>query len=274
MNERNGCNPSTGSFREVVNCSVDRIYDSCYDKDCLEDLPVCFTNCSQNIIDNAIACKFKKCEIVNVIVNVEPIPYNCGFYAVDITFFFHCWFECFTCMGDHGQCVEGLAIYNKKVILYGSEGDSMIFTSQYSGCCNDCTTFSTNMPKATVETVQPIALSARLLDICDCPHHLNRFGANIPAPIAERFEGNFNVCDPRRVVLATIGLFSIVSISRKVSLVVPACGFGVPLKECVGSDEDPCELFYKIQFPTDQFFPPRMSENNNNVAPTGCSCNR
>jgi len=176
-------------------------------------------------------------------------------------------------MGDRGHCVEGLAIYNKKVILYGSEGDSMIFTSQYSGDCDDCTTFSTNMPKATVETVQPIALSARLLDICDFPRNLPRFGANIPAPIAEQFDGPFNVCEPRRVVLATIGLFSIVSISRKVSLVIPACGFGVPLKECIGSEEDPCELFYKIQFPTDQFFPPRMGDNNA-VAGPGCSCNR
>lgn len=268
MNERNGCNIATGGYKEVVNCSVDRVYDSCYDKDCCEDLPVCFTDCAQQLINCAVAVKFKRCEITNVLVNVEPIPYNCGFFAVDITFFFHCWFEVFECIGSQGRCVEGLAIYNKKVILYGSEGDSMIFTSQYSGDCNDSTTYSTNMPKATVETVQPIALNARILDICDCPGHLCQYGANIPSQIAASFEGSFNVCNPRRVLLASIGLFSIVSISRKVGLVIPACGFSVPLKECTGSDEDPCDLFYKIQFPTDQFFPPKMTETA--TAPTCC----
>lgn len=272
MNERNGCNPATGGYKEVVNCSVDRIYDSCYDKDCFEDLPVCFTDCNQQYINNAIGVKFKKCEISNVLVNVEPIPYNCGFFAVDITFFFHCWFEVFDCVGARPNCVEGLCIYNKKVILYGSEGDSMSFSSQYSGNCDDTTTYSTNLPKATVETVQPIALSARILDICDCPDNVVHYAANIPTSIASCFDGCFNCCNPSRVVLASVGLFSIISISRKVGLVVPACGFGVPLKECTGSDEDPCDLFYKIQFPTDQFFPPRMSENGTVTETKGCGC--
>ncbi len=273
MNDRNGCNPATGSYKEVVNCSVDRVYDSCYDKDCCEDLPIYFTDCAQHLIDNALAVKFKKCEICHVLVDVEPIPYNCGFFAVDITFFLRCWFEVFTNVGGQGNCVQGLAIYNKKVILYGSEGDSMVYTSQYSGNCNDATTYSTNLPKATVETVQPIALSARILQLCDCPDSITRCGAGIPPAVAATFEGQFVEGRPDRVVLASIGLFSIVSISRKVGLVLPACGFGVPLKECTGSDEDPCELFYKIQFPTDQFFPPKITNGTaNTVASTGCSC--
>ena len=37
------------------------------------------------------------------------------------------------------------------------------------------------------------------------------------------------------------------------------CGedYCMPEKECVGSgDDDPCELFRRIKFPVDEFFPP------------------
>lgn len=268
MNERiSGCNPANGSYKEVVTCNVDRIYDSCYDKDCLEDIPIRFTDCAQKIIDECTGVKLKKAELANVLVNVEPVPYNCGYFSVDITFYFRCWLEACICTGGRAVCVEGLAVYDKKVILYGAEGDSMVFTSQYTGTCNECTTYSTNMPKATVEAVHPIALSARVIDICNCREQLPLTPACIPESLAQTFEGCFTCCQPRRYVLATIGLFSIVSMSRKVSLVVPACGFGVPLKECVATDDEPCKLFNKIQFPTDQFFPPKIEDGN-----SGCNC--
>ncbi|MBQ3141700.1 MAG: hypothetical protein IJC25_07035, partial [Clostridia bacterium] len=203
------------------------------------------------------------------LIHVEPVPYNCGYYSVDITFYFRCWLEACACAGSRPVCVEGLAVYEKKVILYGAEGDSMVFSSQYTGDCCACTTSSTNMPKATVEVVHPVALSARVVDLCDnsCCECVPKPPACIPDFLAQTFDGCFDCCAPRKVVLVTVGLFSIVSMSRKVSLVVPACGFGVPLKECVGSDEEPCRLFGNIQFPTDRFFPPQLNADANN-----CGC--
>jgi hypothetical protein len=264
MNDKiNGCNPATGGYKEVVTCSVDRIYDSCYDKDCLEDLPVYFTDCSQKIVDEATSVKFKRCEIAKVLISTEAVPYNSGLYTVDITFYFRCWFEVFHYSGGRPFCLEGLVVYNKKVILYGSEGDSMIFSSQYADDCDDRTRFSTNLPKAMVETVDPIPLSARIIDICD-NHHQHFFsdlGATIPESLARTFDGDFTCCRPERIILCTIGLFSIISLARRVSLIVPACGFGVPLKECISAADDPCKLFNKIQFPTDQFFPPKMQDS-------------
>lgn len=267
-------------YKEVVNVSVDRVYDSCSDKDCFEDLQVYFTDCVQPLINQAIGVKFKKCEIANVMVSVESIPYNSGFFSVDITFFFKVTLDVFTTIGGRPMCVEGLAMMNKKVILYGSEGNSMVFTSQTVDG-NGETLFSTNMPKATVEAVEPIALSARLVEPCDCHDNCgcgcNPCGCNnIPSGVSGQFQGNFGNNDPDKIVLVTIGLFSIISISRKVQLVIPACGFGMPMKECVSSEEDPCGLFHALQFPTDQFFPPRMADNNStsNYAASSCHCKK
>ena len=46
-------------FKEAVCINAGRIYDSCSDKDCLEDLQVYFTPLNQSIIDNSTAVKCK-----------------------------------------------------------------------------------------------------------------------------------------------------------------------------------------------------------------------
>ncbi len=283
MSDNNYNYLSQSCYKEVVNVSVDRVYDACSDKDCFEDLQVYFTDCVQPLINQAISVKFKKAEVANVLVNVESIAYNNGFFAVDITIFFRVYLDVFTSIGGRPMSVEGLAIVNKKVILYGSEGESMSFTSTSCGCNSD-TISSSNMPKATVELVDPIALSARIVDICDrnccnpCYDPCSACGCgNIPSGVASQFQGNFVDPDQGKMVLVTIGLFSIIYISRKVQLVIPACGFGIPTKECVSSEEDPCGLFYSLQFPTDQFFPPKMPENsnyNNGTNAGGCTCKK
>ena len=75
-------------FKEAVCIDAGRIYDSCTDKDCLTDLQVYFTDRAQPVIDNAISVKCKDVEILTAYLDVEPVPFNKGFYAVDITFFF------------------------------------------------------------------------------------------------------------------------------------------------------------------------------------------
>ena len=67
----------------------------------------------------------------------------------------------------------------------------------------------------------------------------------------------------------TIGLFTIVQIVRNVQMLIPAFDFCVPEKECVTSSDNPCELFRKIEFPTDEFFPPKANDCN-----CGCGCNK
>ena len=49
---------------------------------------------------------------------------------------------------------------------------------------------------------------------------------------------------------------------RASQIMIPAYDFCIPDKESSRSDtstEDPCSLFQKIKFPTDEFFPPKLS---------------
>ncbi|MBQ8377920.1 MAG: hypothetical protein IJX42_02170, partial [Oscillospiraceae bacterium] len=65
-----------------------------------------------------------------------------------------------------------------------------------------------------------------------------------------------------RNVYVTIGMFSIVQLSRPVPLLIPAYDYCVPEKECVTNTESPCELFERIDFPTREFFPQGLDDNN------------
>ena len=79
---------SSGSFREAVCIDAFRVYDSCADKDCLKDLRVYFTEAGQHVIDQACTVRIKSADVLTVYVDLEPVPFNKGFYSVDMTFFF------------------------------------------------------------------------------------------------------------------------------------------------------------------------------------------
>ena len=137
-------------FKEAVCINAQRIYDSCSDKDCLEDLQVFFSDQTQPIINKAISVKCKKVKILCVNVDVESVPFNKGFYSVDMTFFFvvtlsiidaplYFLVEVAATLAPGGAPVTvcGISYFNKKVILYGSEASSKEFSSRTcgSGCC-------------------------------------------------------------------------------------------------------------------------------------------
>ena len=82
-NEYQAQSAGSGCFKEAVCIDTKRIYDSCSDKDCLEDLQVFFTTAQQPIVDQAISVKARKVEVLNVYLAVEPVPLNKGFYSVD-----------------------------------------------------------------------------------------------------------------------------------------------------------------------------------------------
>ena len=70
------------------------------------------------------------------------------------------------------------------------------------------------------------------------------------------------------VVLATIGVFSIVQLMRSVQMLIPSYDFCIPEKSCTFSDDSPCEMFSRLDFPTDEFFPPNVCD----AGDTGCGC--
>ena len=77
----------SGNFKEAVCIDAQRIYDSCGDKDCLEDLRVYFTECGQSIIDQASNVRMRNVDVIMAYVDLEPVPFQKGFYSVDMTFF-------------------------------------------------------------------------------------------------------------------------------------------------------------------------------------------
>lgn len=255
------------SASEPVCIDTQRIFDSCSDKDCLNDLRVYFSDCNQEIIDNAVNVRIKDADVITVYVDIEPVPFHRGFYSVDMTLFFKVCLDVFCSPGAQPQTITGMSVYSKKAILYGSEGSVRVFSSELS-----CDEFDTqnpstrNLPSATVQIAKPIALSAKLKHNCkQCP-----VPCKIPCCVREHLGG-----EPTNIgensVFATIGIFSIVQLKRNVQVVVQSYEYSVPEKNCVTSSDNPCEMFSRLDFPTNEFFPPNVSDLTGDETPS-CAC--
>ena len=262
--EVNNCSQN-GGFNETVCIDAQRVYDSCGDKDCLEDLEVYFTPPTQNIIDKATNVRLRDVEVITVLLDLEPVPFHKGFYSVDMTFFFDVCLDVFMQPAAVPVTVSGLSVFSKKVILYGSEGNVKIFSSDFKlDEFDHQNMFVRNLPKATVQVAEPIALSAKLCEKKKCCPPPCR----IPECICKKYGGEFQGDKSEKEVLVTIGIFTIVQIERNVQMMIPAYDFCIPDKECVTSCDNPCELFSRIDFPTYEFFPPKSTELDEDC---GCS---
>lgn len=276
------CEKDLCKIKEAVCIQVEKIYDSCKEKDCVEDARV-FFKCPekiQGIIRHAINVKSRRAEVVKVFSDVEAVPFKRGFYTVDVKFFIKIILDFYVTRPNGGIriiTVPGLITFDKKVILFGSEGNVKIFKSHYVEDGIDTPIHSSlqqdNLPISKVEVAEPISLNARIIDILDkihdddCDNHVPRSVSDVLEDVdIDEIEILGDVQDERhilghRMVVATVGLFSIIKLARFVQLLIPAFDFCVPNKKCIAStDEDPCELFETIEFPTDEFFPPQKFE--------------
>ena len=140
-------------IREAVCIHTKKIYDSCRDRDCIEELRFYPTHGSQCVIDRALSIRAGTAELLNVQIDVEPTSFNKGFYTVDLRYFYRITAEAFV-----GACrpveITGLAIFDKRVILCGGEGSAKIFTSDrgLEDCDEQCLG-DTNLPTAVVEII-------------------------------------------------------------------------------------------------------------------------
>ncbi len=240
-------------IREAVSINTRKIFDSCRDKDCIDDLRVFPTVTSQSYIENALSIRPRSAELLYCAVNVEPISFNRGYYTVDCSYFYRITGETF----PSGQSVQGLAVFDKRAMLFGSEGSAMTFSSE------DPTppVEADDLPIAVVNSVDPIALHMKLVDAdCLCPTEMEQRA--IPGFIADAFPEPLILTDTARRWYATVGQFSIIRLERDTQLLIPAYEYSLPDKECPGaSEDDPCELFSRIRFPVEEFFPPNSVEN-------------
>lgn len=252
----------TNGCKEAVCVDAGRVYDSCSDKDCLEDLRVLFTERDQMIIDHAITVRAKKAEIITTCIDVEALPFNRGYYSCDLTFFFKVEVEVYAGHGAGCTNVHGVAIFQKKVILFGSEGNVKVFTSEFTPDQHDVQEMPTrNMPRCCVQVAEPVVLSSRLVDKCDCGCKCDCSPASVPVSICETFGGCFIDPCEGKIVLVTLGIFTIVQMIRNVQMLMPIYDFCMPAKECCPNTENPCDIFKKMCFPVDEFFPPKSDDN-------------
>lgn len=152
MSDRvNHCNAQSNLCNDEVCIQTQKVYDSCRDKECIENMRVYLTECGQGIVDRATSIKCRKAEIIWVYSDVEPVAFNRGYYSVDLKFFFKITLDVFTGMGRPSQ-VEGIASYDKKVILFGSEGNVKTFSSKYKEGASDIQFWSkNNLPVAQTD---------------------------------------------------------------------------------------------------------------------------
>ena len=245
-------------IREAVCIHTKKIFDSCKDKDCIEDLRVYPTRGCQEVIDRAVSVKAGCAELLYAYIDVEPVTFNRGFYTVDVRYFYRITADAFVGAARPVE-ITGLAVFDKRVILFGSEGSAKVFTSTGKNCGSDIQGLpATTAPTAVVESVDPIILGMKLVEVCQCRHNDNC--CEIPPAVCACFPEELVTGGDVHRLFVTLGQFSIIRLERDTQLLMPAYDYCMPEKDCdCGCDcrqEDPCELFRKVQFPVGEFFPP------------------
>ena len=260
MADNKACHSAGGCGRETVCIDCNRVLDSCKDKDCFSDVRVYLTEYGQELVDKSAAIRVKSAKIVGVNIDTEPVQFNRGFYQILIRFYVKLEFESCVNVG-RAQEFEGIAVCDKKVILYGSEGSVNIFKSCPS--CEFCSPLpegsaTTNLPTVVLETVDPIALSLTTVERecrpCLCCCSVGEIPDNVCAFVNGCLTDGEEGC---KRLYVTLGFFSVVRIERPGQYLIQATEYSVPEKECRPvNEEDPCALFEKMAFPVDEFSPP------------------
>lgn len=264
-----------GSVREAVCIHTKKIYSSCRDKDCIEELRFYPTATAQSILSTAQSIRGGSAELLYTFVDVEPVNFNRGYYTIDMRFFYRVILQAMNTSGRYTE-IEGLSTFDKRVVLFGSESGAKIFSSAPAANAADAPLdLATNLPTAVVEVVDPILLCAHFADNCNCRCGCERgVLSGVPEGVLAAFDEPviFDEASVRRVCVS-LGQFSTVRLERDTQLLVPIYDYCIPSDECtlagIGDcgSEDPCKVFDAVEFPLDDFFPPNAVAGS-----TGCGC--
>ena len=248
---RSGCGQP-----ETMSIHTRKITDSCRDKDCIEDLRVYLTTGSQSLLDSAASARVRSAELLYTYIDVEPVAVDRNHYCVDVTFYYRVLAD--TVVGSgRPATLYGLAVFSKRAVLCGEESRAHIYRSDTRlGELDGVTRNFANLPTAVVEVLDPMVLSSKVKEVCDCPC---QEAVHIPNAISRLFDEELVLSGDRRRLFVTLGQFSIIRLERDAQLVVPVVDYSIPTKECCENPgccaEDPCEMFSRIPFPAAQFAP-------------------
>ena len=240
-----------------------QITDCCLDKDCIEDLRVYLTAQSQAALECATSTKVRSAELLYVDVSVEALAYKSGYYAVDLTFYYRIVGE--TLQGAaRPTAILGLSVFTKRTVLYGGKVKAKIFRSS-DEIPESADLSNLDRPEAIAEALDPMVLSSKVKEVregCSIENELFDF----PESITNLYGEELVTSGESRRLYISIGQFSTVRLERDTQLSVTAGEYCAPTRECCDEEEceeDPCELFSRIDFPMQAFFPESDS---------GCRC--
>ncbi len=256
INGREGMTPR----RENICIDSYRILDSCKDKDCFADTRVLLTDYGQEILEKSGSVRVTGTHVVYTDIVVDPVKFNRGFYQISIRYFTK--ITCEACVGlGKSQEIEGIAVNEKKVVLYGGEGNVNIFRSaelpgEFCSWNSGGEAVVSGKPSVVVEVVDPIALAVKVKErgfapsVCSCC-----CAEEVPSFVVQGIHGN--LCDPAgamRHLYVTLGFFSVIRVERPAQFLVSATEYAIPDKVCsMAEEEDPCAVFAKMSFPVNEF---------------------
>ncbi len=229
-----------------------QITDCCLDKDCIEDLRVYLTEQSQQAVQASTSAKVRSAELLYVDVSLEALAYKKGCFSVDLTFYYRI-------IGEALQgtmrpvSIVGLSVFTKRTVLYGGKSKAKVFRS--SDTCENIQAL--NLPEAIAEALDPMVLSSKVLEGFEC-RCCEAQMPQIPACISNAIGEPLVTSGENRRLYVSIGQFSTVRLERDTQLCVSASEYCAPTRECCDEEsceEDPCELFSRIDFPMQAFFP-------------------
>ena len=111
---------NANGVREAVCIHTKKIYSSCKDKDCIEDLRFYPTQSAQSVLASAQSLRGGSAELLYTFVDVEPVTFNRGYYTVDMRFYYKITLQAMS-GGTRYTEVTGLATFGKRVILCGMD---------------------------------------------------------------------------------------------------------------------------------------------------------
>jgi len=247
------CSPD--DLQQALAIHTRKITDSCRDKDCIEDLRVYLTESSQAVLDTAAGAKVRCADLLYTYIDVEPVAFDRNHYCIDVTFYYRILADA-TVGTTRPAALYGLAVFSKRAVLCGEESAAHIFTSDTRLCGPDgLTRYHANAPTAVVEVLDPMVLSSKVREVCDCRETC---AVQIPDGIRQMFDEGLVLNGESRRLFVTLGQFSIIRLERDAQLLVPVLDYSLPCKECCdapGCAEDPCEMFSRIPFPANRFVP-------------------
>ena len=100
------------SCANTVPIKVNRVFDSCSDRDCFSNIQILMDGGA--LPENITMVKSRCVRVSDICMNIEPVPFNRGFYSIDLTYTFRIEFMAYERACSSPVLLTGTAYASKK----------------------------------------------------------------------------------------------------------------------------------------------------------------